>query len=314
MFLIHSPFTKAAYNIALEEYLLKSSNQEYFILYVDEPSVVVGKHQNTMGEINYKFIEKNNIDVVRRISGGGTVFHDLGNLNFIFITNSWLGGQIDFKKYTSPIICTLRRIGINACLEGKNDIRVDGLKVSGNAEHVYKNRVLHHGTLLVNSNLIMLSEGLKVVAGRYTDNAVKSIRSKVANLNTFQRDLNIDALKHEIVIDLEKSIHIEEYILSEEDKAEVTKRVIEKFSTWDWNYAYSPRYIFHSKINVEGSDLNFDLNVENGVIRSMEMETFQAGFKNLEGLKHEYYSIKNFLLTELQVQNKEIENIIWAFF
>src|SRR5665811_892222 len=134
MFCINLETTDPFFNLAVEETLLKSTEEEYFILYVDNPSVIIGKHQTGYREINAKFVNENNIPVIRRITGGGTVFHDNGNLNFSFIRRSESGKQVDFRKYTQPVIDFLKSIGVDARFEGKNDLKVEGYKISGNAE------------------------------------------------------------------------------------------------------------------------------------------------------------------------------------
>ena len=154
------------FNLALEEYLLMHEVDDYFVLWQSEPAVVVGKHQNTLAEINYRFVSEKNIRVARRLSGGGTVYHDQGNLNFTYIANGEPGKLVDFKRFIEPVIHFLGTLGIDAQQGLKNEILVRGKKISGNAEHVYKNRVLHHGTLLFHSDLHLLRECLRVIPGR----------------------------------------------------------------------------------------------------------------------------------------------------
>lgn len=302
MYFINNPSTNPYFNIALEEYFLRESSADYFILYTHEPSVIVGKHQNSIAEINYRFISENNIAVVRRISGGGTVYHDAGNLNFAFIANSSEGAQIDFKKYTAPVIQALRNLGIDAQLEGKNDIRVNGLKISGNAEHVFKNRVLHHGTLLVNANLPMLSNALRVEPGVYTHNAVKSIRSKVANLVDFYPSITLKSLKSEILKSVEASTALETYNLSESETNAIEQKVTEKFSTREWNFDYSPKYKFAKN--------GIALEVENGIITSAKVEEFAELNKALFGVAHSYNEIEKVV----KVFEKETRFTTWDFF
>ena len=150
---------------------------------INDPSVIIGKHQAAHREVNTKFVTENKIPVIRRISGGGTVFHDQGNLNFTFIRQSEEGKQVDFRKYTRPVIDFLVSLGIDAKFEGKNDIKVDGLKISGNAEHVHRNRVLHHGTLLFSSSIDMLRNSIRTDKSCYTTRAVGSNPSSVMNLS-----------------------------------------------------------------------------------------------------------------------------------
>ena len=166
--------TKPYFNLAAEDYVLRNFKDDCFMLWRNKPSIIIGKHQNTLAEINLEYVKDNNIDVVRRLSGGGAVFHDLGNLNFTFIKNAKdEGSLVDFKKYIQPILEVLQSLGVNAKFEGRNDIMIDGKKISGNAEHVFKRRVLHHGTLLFLSQIADLSKALKVNPLKYQDNGVK---------------------------------------------------------------------------------------------------------------------------------------------
>ena len=183
MLCIKDSHTDPYFNIAADEYALKYLEDDCFMLWRNEPSIIVGKHQNTLAEINVDYVMKNNIKVVRRISGGGAVFHDLGNLNFTFVKNAGEDAQGDFRKFTQPILDVLQSMGINAKFEGRNDLTIDGKKFSGNAESIWKNRVLHHGTLLFSAVMTDLSAALKVNPLKFQDKAVKSVRSRVTNIS-----------------------------------------------------------------------------------------------------------------------------------
>ncbi|PKP36179.1 MAG: lipoate--protein ligase, partial [Bacteroidetes bacterium HGW-Bacteroidetes-15] len=165
------------FNIASEEHLLKRFTDDIFMLYINSPSVIVGKHQNTMAEVDYHFALENDIKIVRRLSGGGAVYHDHGNLNFCFIRNGKEGALVDFKGFTKPIIEILGKLGVEAKFEGHNSLTINGLKFSGNAEHIFKQRVMHHGTLLFSSDLQALANVLYVSIDKYSDRAVKSVRA-----------------------------------------------------------------------------------------------------------------------------------------
>ena len=172
-------------NLATEEYVLKHFDADCFMLWLNEPCIIIGKHQNALAEINLDYVKENNIPVVRRLSGGGTVFHDLGNLNFTFIKKEKDQTNIDFKKFTQPILDILIQLGLNASHGNKSDLLIEGKKISGNAEHIWKNKVLHHGTLLYSSSISDLTKALKVKADVYQDKAVKSNRSKVTNISEY---------------------------------------------------------------------------------------------------------------------------------
>ena len=170
------------FNLALEEHYFRTRTDDFFIVNINSPSIIIGKHQIANEEVNNRFVESRGVPVIRRISGGGTVYHDQGNINFAFISSGEPGAMVNFKKHTSPVTAFLNSLDVDARLEGKNDIRTGGLKISGNAEHVFKNRVLHHGTLLFNSTLTDLRDSLLMTEGRYTSRAVASNRTSVTNL------------------------------------------------------------------------------------------------------------------------------------
>ena len=168
-------------NLAIEEYLFQTSNEDIFILWQNEPVVVIGKNQNVYAEINFDYLNENKIKIARRITGGGAVYHDSGNVNYTFISNKESDG-IDFAYFTSPIISALRDLGINAELSGRNDLVVDGQKFSGNAQYSKNGRVLHHGTILFDSDLSVLSSVLRVDPEKIKAKALKSVRSRVTNI------------------------------------------------------------------------------------------------------------------------------------
>jgi len=176
------------FNLSTEEYFLKNSKEEMFFLYINEPCIVVGKHQNLLSEINLQFVLENNIKLSRRISGGGTVYQDLNNLNFSYIHNCANIEQINYKKFTYPILESLRDMGLNVEFSDRNDLIIDTKKISGNAMHIFKTRVLSHGTLLFNTNLNQLSAALKNNPQKYIDKSIKSVRSKVTNISNYLND------------------------------------------------------------------------------------------------------------------------------
>jgi lipoate-protein ligase A len=203
MLLIYNDKTNPYFNLAMEEYLLKNFNEDLFILWRNESSVIVGKNQNTLSEINLEYIKENNIPVVRRQSGGGAVFHDLGNINFTFIAND-NNSFSDFKRFTQPIIDLLKTLDINAEFSGRNDLLIDGKKFSGNAQYNYKNKVMHHGTLLFSSQIGDLSNALKVKPIKFEGKGIKSVKSRVTNISEHLK-YDIDILEFKDFTNFEAS-------------------------------------------------------------------------------------------------------------
>ncbi|GAP44725.1 lipoate-protein ligase [Lentimicrobium saccharophilum] len=260
--------TDPYFNLAAEEYVLKNFERDSFMLWRNEPAIIVGKHQNTLAEINQDYVKENMIKVVRRLSGGGAVFHDLGNLNFTFIASGENHQLVDFRKFTQPILEVLQKLKIEARFEGRNDLTIDGRKFSGNAEHVHKNRVLHHGTLLFSSQMADLSSALKVDPDKFQDKAVKSVRSRVTNISEHLktplsvlefRDL---VLKHV----MESTPGAELYSFTQDDIAAISRLRDEKYITWEWNFGYSPKYNFRKTVKTNGGKLEVTLEVVNGTI------------------------------------------------
>lgn len=273
MLCIKSTTHNPSFNLATEEYLLKNKQEDCFYLYINGPSIIVGKHQNTLAEINVDYVKNSNIDVIRRLSGGGAVFHDPGNLNFTFIKKGEKDQLVDFRKYTKPILDVLQNLGVNARFEGRNDLTIDGKKFSGNAEHVYKDKILHHGTLLFSSKLPDLSQALKVNPLKYKDKAVKSIRSRVTNINEHLAEpISLEVFEEKIMTHI-RDMYTESriYELTDEDKAAIQKLVDEKYGTWDWNFGYSPEYNFQKGIKTQGGHIEINLDVNQGIIQKVKI-------------------------------------------
>lgn len=273
MLFVENPSLNPYFNIAAEEYLLKNFDSDIIMLWRSHPSIIVGKHQNTLAEINLGFVRKLNIPVIRRLSGGGTVFHDPGNINFTFIRKAEKGKLVDFKAQTAPVIDFLSTIGVDARFEGKNDLRVNGLKISGNAEHIFKNIVLHHGTLLFDSDLECLKKAIKGREPNFNSKAVKSVRSVVTNISSLPgvsigRDEFMEKLG-----DYLKSCHddINTYQFSVQDKAAIEKLMEEKYTRWDWNFGYSPQYTFKNNRTVFNRNIMIELMVSKGLIEDVRV-------------------------------------------
>lgn len=307
MIIIYNNRTEPYFNIALEEYLFKKFDDDIFMLYRNEPSIIVGKHQNTLKEINTKFVRNNNIKVIRRISGGGTVYHDLGNVNFTFIQNGEYEKLADFKKYTAPIIQVLQNLGVDAKLSGRNDIIVDNLKISGNAEHTFKNRVLHHGTILFSSDLKQLSAALKKNSSKYIDKSVPSVRSKVTNVSTYLKkildiDEFIELIYNQIRYNFSGAV---EYQLNLEDLKGIEELVKNKYSRWEWNYQYVSNYFFNNQIYIGKEIVTVQMQVKNGLIQNI---IFQSNF-DLSFLENLLQNKEH----KFEIVEKQIESFLETF-
>ena len=286
MLCITSKNTDPYFNLAAEEYLFKEFSEDIFMLWQSEPAVIVGKHQNTLAEINYNYTKNNNIRVARRLSGGGAVYHDMGNLNFTFILNGKEGKLIDFYKYMEPVLKVLQGLSVNARFEGRNNIMINNRKISGNAEHIYKQRVLHHGTLLFSTQLDKLNESLTVIPGRYRDKAVRSIRSVVTNIKEYlKHDIDIlqfgnIVLKHVIKNSYNSMI----YELNREDTDRINNLAEVKYSTWEWIYGYSPKYTLSGIYRTGKLEIKYRIFVETGIIKEMEVEGVNIDERRLSEL------------------------------
>ncbi|MFD2555169.1 lipoate--protein ligase [Sphingobacterium tabacisoli] len=267
MIIIDSPSNDAYFNIALEEYLLyKYPTQAIFLLYINAPSIIVGKFQNTLAEVNLDYLKEKNIKVVRRMSGGGAVYHDLGNLNFSFHTKWKENEFLDFATFTQPVLNVLLQFNIPGQLQGRNDLLVDGKKFSGNAKLAKRGKMIQHGTILFDSDMSVLSDALKINPLKYKDKAVKSNRSRVVNLKEYvSSSITIEDLKqaliNQMIVDNPGTTL---YELTEEDVKAVEILVNDKYSTWDWNFGFSPKYNFNNAIKIPAGYIELHLDVLQG--------------------------------------------------
>lgn len=262
------------FNLALEEYIFKTvgMQEDFIILWQNENTIVIGRHQNTIEEINSNFVQESNINVVRRITGGGAVYHDLGNLNFSFITGYDKNNMIDYKKYTIPVINALKKLGVDAELSGRNDITIDGKKFSGNAQSMHKGRILHHGTLLFDSNLDIIGKVLNVQLDKIQSKGIKSVRSRVTNIKDYLReDTDVNGFKELLLKNLFENNTLEEYHLSENDLVSITKLKESKYDTWEWNYGKSPKFNFKNSKRFTNGKLEVLLNVNGGLINECKI-------------------------------------------
>ncbi|SUJ61182.1 Lipoate-protein ligase A [Staphylococcus aureus] len=268
-FISNNNITDPTLNLAMEEYVLKNlpAEESYFLFYINRPSIIVGKNQNTIEEVNQTYIDAHNIDVVRRISGGGAVYHDTGNLNFSFITDDDGNSFHNFQKFTEPIVQALQSLGVNAELTGRNDIQVGQAKISGNAMVKVKNRMFSHGTLMLNSDLDEVQNALKVNPAKIKSKGIKSVRKRVANIQEFLNDpLEIEEFKKIILKTIFGETEVEEYKLTDEDWENIEKLSNDKYRTWEWNYGRNPKYNFEREEKFEKGFVQIKFDVKRGKI------------------------------------------------
>ena len=259
--------TDPFFNLAFEEYVLANCTQgSYLLLWQNENTIVVGQNQNTEAEINRSFVEAHDIRVIRRSTGGGAVYHDLGNLNYSFITDAGDLEQLTMEQFTAPIVSALCALGLQAEASGRNDILVEGRKVSGTAQRVLRDRILHHGTLLFDSNPDMVQGALQVDPEKFRSKSAKSVRSRIGNIRSFLRqDMELTVFWDYLRTALAGSGY-RTAALSETDLAQVEALKNSKYATWEWNYGRSPKYNVTNRRFWTGGSLEMQTFVEDGFV------------------------------------------------
>ncbi len=302
MILIKRPETEPRFNIAAEEYAVKYINDDVVMLWQSENSVIVGKHQNTVKEVNVPFVYRNKIPVIRRISGGGTVFHSPGNLNYTLITtHNDQSKLIDFRKFTKPVMEFLNRYGIKSSFEGKNNLYVNGKKFSGNSAHIFKNRIIHHGTILFDADLNLLEKVIMPSVAVTEDKSINSVRATVANLKPlFKNQIDISGFKTLLEDFLLFYYNIEKTReFTGEEKEGIAELSEEKYNKIEWNWGYSPDYIFKNEKDTVYGSFSVTLNVSKGIISDIRLFFEGKRLVNMEkkltGKWHEPGTIYNVL-------------------
>lgn len=268
IFIDNEGVTDPKLNLALEEYALRnfSNNSDYLLFYINEPSIIIGRNQNTLEEINQEYIEENNIHVVRRISGGGAVYHDFGNLNFSFMTDYEFNKLNNFKQFTAPIVKILNDMGIPAEMKGRNDIVANDKKISGNAQFSSVKRMFSHGTLLFDSDLSEVTKALNVKMSKIKSKGHKSARSRVANIIEFLKEpMSTTEFRQKILDGLfEEKTDFETHKLSDDEWKAVHELKKEKYDNWDWNYGKSPKFDIQRTKRFKGGEIDLRIKVKKG--------------------------------------------------
>lgn len=291
----HNPF----YNIALEAYAFRElrDEDELFILWINEPTIVIGKHQNAIEEINKAYTDEHGIHVVRRLSGGGAVYHDLNNLNYTIISNKTQEGAFDFKTFSQPVIETLADLGVTATFTGRNDLEIDGKKFCGNAQAYYKGRMMHHGCLLFDVDMTVLGNALQVSKDKIESKGVKSVRARVTNiLDELPEKMTVEAFSNQLLNKMKESYpDMTEYVFSDDELKNIQALADQQFGTWDWTYGEAPEYTIKRSVRYPAGKITTYANVEKSVIKGMKLYGDFFGIKDvadieqaLIGLRYEY--------------------------
>ena len=271
LFIDNQGITDPQINLAIEEYAVKhlDPNESYLLFYINEPSIIIGKNQNTIEEINTSYVEEQNIHVVRRLSGGGAVYHDKGNLNFSFITKDDGESFHNFKKFTEPVVQALEKLGVKAEMSGRNDlIAADGRKISGNAQFSTRGRMFSHGTLLFNSEIESVVSALKVRKDKIESKGIKSIRSRVANISEYlDEKITIEQFRELLLRYIfEGENTVPTYVLTEEDWKKINEISEKRYQNWDWNYGKSPKFNYQHSHRFPVGHIDVRLEVQKGII------------------------------------------------
>lgn len=265
--------TDPSYNLAMEQYVFDCLPRDrmYFMLWQNDNAIIVGKYQNTLSEINLEAVGRRGIRVVRRLSGGGAVYHDMGNLNFTFITDAASGTALDMKLFCQPVVRTLAALGVHAEVNGRNDITIDGKKFSGNSQYLRQGRVMHHGTIMFNSDLSVVSEALQVDPTKFQTKGVRSVRSRVTNVaDHLDRPVSLPEFRRILLENILRENPGQPYPLTPENLAAVEKLREERYAAWDWNYGQSPACTVLRRCRVEGCGLvEAYISVDSGLISAI---------------------------------------------
>ncbi|MEG3825865.1 lipoate--protein ligase [Mesomycoplasma ovipneumoniae] len=304
-----SPF----YTLVCEELILKDDQNQDDILYFYQHNnaIIIGKNQNIYEEIKLEEVEKQRIEIYRRLSGGGAVYHDLGNINFSFITKKQ---NHSYQKFLTPIIEFFKSFGLDAEFKGRNDLIVNGAKVSGNAQIIYKDRIVHHGTILFNANLAKLGQVLKPNRLKIESKGIKSIRQRVTNI------------LHEIEEQIEDSEFISRLITFFENKYQTKAQDVETYfqdamafqkdfqevqtlrQSREWVFGSNPYFSYENIARTSGGTLRVLANIEKNHIVKIKFEGDFLSQRSVEDIQ-EILENKEFTRSIIESQLLQITNL-----
>lgn len=329
-FIDNKGITDPYINLAIEEYVLNNFGEKdtYLLFYINEPSIIIGRNQNSIEEINTDYVEKQGIKVVRRLSGGGAVYHDEGNLNYSFITKDDGDSFHNFAKFTEPVVKALNSINVPAELIGRNDLLIEGRKFSGNAQFSTKGRMFSHGTLMLDSNIEHIVSALNVNQAKIESKGIKSIKSRVANIAEFlEEKISIEDFKELILKSIFKVDDVKDvpkFVLSEEDWENIHKISKDRYQNWEWNYGKSPAYNVKASHKFPSGLLDVRLDIKKGVIDNCIIYGDFFGLGNVKeveecliGIRHDKQTVTK-VLKDIdipyylgKITNEEFINLIY---
>jgi len=288
-------FNQDAYtNIAMDAWLLKNLHPDkpVFSLWQNKRAVIVGENQNTFSEVNADYIDAHDVQVVRRVSGGGSVYHDLGNICFTFFVPVASSAHVDFRQFVKPMADALESVGIHVDISGRNDLEIDGKKISGNAQRYAGGYLMHHGTLLWNTDVDAMVRSLNVADEKFISKAAKSVRSRVGNIKDYApKELTIEKFIAQLQYYLTNEGEDEEYKLSETQKNDILKLRDDQFSNWSWNYGMSPKFMYNNHAKFDGGSIDTQIDVEDGKITDINFTGDFLGVRDWREMKAQFIGL-----------------------
>ena len=293
---IESKSNDPRYNTALELYAFNelAKKDDVFMLWINDPCIVVGKNQNTREEVNQKFCDDNGIKIVRRVSGGGAVYHDLNNLNYTIISNGRSGEEFDFKSFSQPVIDALASLGVKAEFTGRNDLEIDGRKFCGNAQYVRSGRIMHHGCLMFDVDTTVLADALKVSKDKIESKGIKSVRSRVTNIKEHLPNQDMTVLNFVAALKkyMSEKYEMTDFVATKEDEEAILAIQEERNNSWDWVYGKNPDFNIKRNRRLKTGKIEANILVEHGVISNIKFYGDFFGVMDVEDIAKKLVGVK----------------------